>query len=393
MSPRSWSMLATGFLLSLLTSFTGACTRSLPSGISSPSGGLASPATIDAPAPLRPLAPSNAAIHEAFGRIPLHFEENRGQADPAFRFLARTAGGTLGFGPTGMFVRSKDHSVRVSFEGATPGVRLTTLDELPGRVNYLRGRDSRRWQTNIPTYARLRARQLYPGIDVVFYGTQRRLEYDFIVAPGADPGLIGLQVLGADRLEIDDGGDLVVHVGERMIVQHAPVMYQERDGARYPVDGGYVRRGRTGVAFRVGAYDRSRPLVIDPVLSYATYVGGGGADHANGIAVDASGNPYVVGGTASTDFPVAGGPQPVKSGGFDAFVVKLNATGTTLLYATYLGGSLDDEAMAVAVDSEGNAYVAGYTYSPESPTAKDRPGVLAGGAGADAFVAKLNASC
>src|SRR5947207_1438352 len=274
MSPRSWSMLATGFLLSLLTSFTGACTRSLPSGISSPSGGLASPATIDAPAPLRPLAPSNAAIHEAFGRIPLHFEENRGQADPAFRFLARTAGGTLGFGPTGMFVRSKDHSVRVSFEGATPGVRLTTLDELPGRVNYLRGRDSRRWQTNI-----------------------------------------------------------------------------------------------------------------------ATYAGGGGADHANGIAVDASGNAYAVGGTASTDFPVAGGPQPVKSGGFDAFVVKLNATGTTLLYATYLGGSLDDEAMAVAVDSEGNAYVAGYTYSPESPTAKDRPGVLAGGAGADAFVAKLNASC
>jgi carbohydrate binding protein with CBM6 domain/beta-propeller repeat-containing protein len=273
-------------------------------------------------------------------------------------------------------------AIRMSIVGAAPAPLVSGLEELPGKANYFIGKDPAKWRTNVPTYAKVHYREIYPGIDLVYYGNQRQLEYDFVVAPGADPNKIVLGFKGADKIEIDAQGDLVLDAPGGAIRQHKPVIYQEIDGVRQEIAGSYVRKSANRVGFKVAAYDQSRPLIIDPVvLSYSTYLGGTGNDTGAGIAVDANGNAYVTG-SASSGFPTTPGAFNATGGG--VFVTKLNAAGTALVYSTYLGiGS----GGAIAVDADGNAYVTG-SASSDFPTT---PGAL-NATGGGVFVTKLNAT-
>ncbi|MBI3014117.1 MAG: SBBP repeat-containing protein [Candidatus Tectomicrobia bacterium] len=301
--------------------------------------------------------------------------------------------------------------LRMKLVGANPDPRVVGREELPGKSNYFIGNDPKKWRTNVSTYARIEYRDVYPGVNLVYYGNQGQLEYDFIVAPGADPAAIRLSIGGADKQEIDDQGHLVLHAAGGQIRLHKPLVYQEVDGVRKFIPGRYVlipsslsllpsgegqSKGTIRIGFEVAAYDASKPLVIDPVLSYSTYLGGTGADFGNGIAVDSSGNMYVTGYTASANFPTANPVPPgLNAGGYDAFVTKLSATGA-LVYSTYLGGSGDDRANGIAVDGVGNAYVVGSTnpldhlYSNDFPTKEALQAQFGGHT--DAFVTKLNAS-
>jgi hypothetical protein len=250
----------------------------------------------------------------------------------------------------------------------------------------------------VPTYAKVKYAAAYPGVDLVYYGQSRQLEYDFVVAPGADPTAITLSFEGIDHIDVDAQGDLVLSTAGGSLRFQKPIVYQEEDGRWQSIAGSYVRTGPHQAGFRLAAYDLARPLVIDPVLSYATYLGGSGRDDGLGIAVDAAGQAYVTGFTVSADFPTVHPLQPTLNGG-DAFVAKLTADGSALVYATYLGGSYDFEfGTGIAVDAAGAAYVTGQTGSADFPTT---PGAfqttLAGGGDCggrpcdDAFVVKLTA--
>jgi Beta-propeller repeat/Cep192 domain 4 len=261
--------------------------------------------------------------------------------------------------------------LRIELAGANPEAVFSPLDELPGKSNYLIGKDPALWRTGIPTYRRLAERGIYPGIDLVYHGTERQLEYDFVVSAGANPRLIRLGIRGADKLRVNSAGDLVASVtgGEMRFAR--PVAYQEKDGRKQTVRAAYVFEGARTLAFRLGPYDPARPLVIDPILAYSTFVGGSNIDVANGIAVAPDGTAFIAGGTFSSDFPTAHPLQPNTGGPLDfprdAFVAKLSADGSTLLYSTYLGGKDTDVANGIAVDSFGDAYVTGTTFSPDFP--------------------------
>jgi hypothetical protein len=358
---------------------------------------------------------------ETYGRLPLHFEANRGQTHEDVRFLARGSGYSLYLtAGEAVLVLTKPNAdakrelrstserlstqvratpvvVRMSLVDAAPTPLVSGLDELPGKANYFVGNDPAKWRTNVSTYARVHYREVYPGIDLVYYGNQRQLEYDFVVAPGADPKRITLGFDGAQRLEIDAEGALVLHAAGGTVRQRKPVMYQEIVGARTPIEGGYVLKGANRVGFEVAAYDSARPLTIDPVLIYSTYLGGSGSDVSLGIAVDAAGAAYVTGATTSLNF-TANCTFPctvldaTRSGSQDAFVSKLNAAGTALVYSTYLGGSGSESGLGIAVDTAGNAYVTGVTDSTNFPTTMGAFRSTFGGGSTDAFVAKLNAS-
>lgn len=322
------------------------------------------------------LSPSVSAASETpavidYGKLPLIFEANRGQTDERVKFLSRGRGYSLFLTESEAVlslqgVDDKGQTLRMKLLGAEAAPKMTGLDRLPGVSNYFIGRDRSKWRTGVPHYARVGYKGVYPGIDLEFYGTdQRRLEYDFVVTPGADPDAIALNFEGAERLEIDDSGDLVATLSGGQVRFLKPVIYQEEGGTRQSVAGGYaLKDGR--VTFDLAAYDRSKPLVIDPVLAYATYLGGGNTeDRVRSIAVDSAGNAYTVGRTLSTNFPIVGGIQDtcVITAGYDdchdAFVVKLDATGSNLVYSTYLGGAAFETAWAVAADDAGNAYVGG----------------------------------
>jgi hypothetical protein len=350
------------------------------------------------------------AIGLPYGQLPLSFEANAGQFAPYVDFAARGPGYTLFLmpGAMGLAVRQPTSrlaqerravsaagpSLRMSMEGANPEPRAVRLESLPGQVNYFLGSDVTRWRTGIATYSRVGYQDIYPGVDVVYYGNQGRLEYDFLVAPGADPAAIALVLEGADGLAIASNGDLVVPIGDEHFVMRAPRIYQIVDEqgvaeARQDVSGGYTLDERGRVGFEVGAYDRTRPLIIDPVLAYSTYLGGSGADVGYGIAVDRDGYAYVTGTTGSRDFPTVGGSRSGLGGDNDAFVVKLDPSGANLIYATYLGGSGDLEiGYGIAVDTAGRAYVTGLTTSPDFPTVKALQPRLAGFS--DAFVTRLS---
>ena len=350
-------------------------------------------------------AAADVKIAESYGKLPLRFEANQGQTDSRVQFLSRGSGYTLFLTPTEAVLtlrqgketgvrsqESEDDSavLRMKLVGANPASRATGLVEMPGKSNYFIGNDPNEWRKNVPNYAKVRYEEVYPGVDLVYYGNQRQLEYDFVVAPGADLRAIRLDFEGAQRVEIDPQGDLVLHTGAGEVRQHKPIVYQEVAGAIKAVDGHYVRKGEKAVGFEVASYDARHPLIIDPVLVYSTYLGGSGSDDGNGIAVDSSGSAYVVGNTASTNFPTASPLQASSGGGNDVFVVKLNPTGSALVYSTYLGGSNSDFGDSIAVDASGNAYVTGETSSTNFPTAS--PLQAAFGGSSDAFVAKLNAS-
>jgi len=342
-------------------------------------------------------AATNARVSESYGKLPLQFEANRGQTHQDVRFLSRGAGYSLYLtaGEAVLLLSKPDAdakrvALRMSLVGAARKPVVTGVDELPGKVNYFVDKDPAKWRTNVPTYAKVHYSEVYPGVDLVYYGNQRQLEYDFVVAPGADPKKIVLSFKGADKLEIDAQGDLVLQAAGAAIRQHRPTIYQETDGVRREIAGSYVRKGANRVGFKVAAYDRSRPLIIDPlVLSYSTLLGANGSEGGSGIAVDSNGNAYVVGSTWGTDFPTTVGAfQTTKPSCTlpTPFVTKFNPTGSALVYSTYLGGC-NDSGAAIAVDAAGNAYVTGTARSafPTTPGAFNTYN-----SGGSAFVTKLD---
>jgi hypothetical protein len=321
-----------------------------------------------------------------YGHLPMSFEENRGQTDSRVKFLARGAGYSLFLTPTeavlklrgGMVTTAaayrahKYSMLRMRLMGANAGARPRGIDALPAKSNYFIGSDRARWRTGVATFAGVEFESIYPGIDVIYRGTDGRLEYDFTIAPGADPARIRIGLEGARWLSIDADGGLIIATANGSVVQHAPIVYQISRGAKRIVSGTYTMRGSRTVGFAIGAYDRKLPLVIDPLLSYASYLGGSLIDFATAIAVDASGNAVVTGYTDSADFPLAAGAfQPglfeAAGGPDDVFIAKINAAGTALIYSTYAGGSNEDEGASVAVDAADNAYIAGFTMSPDFP--------------------------
>ena len=343
---------------------------------------------------------------ESYGKLPLSFEENRGQTDSQVKFLSRSSGYNLFLTSTQAVFRFREPdsgsgseatqgrqnpasaSLRMKLRGANPAPRIAGADQLPGKANYFIGADHTKWRTNIPTYAKLKYENVYAGVDLVFYGSERRLEYDFIVAPEADFRAITLGFEGADRVEVDGNGDLVLDTAAGEVRQKRPLIYQEVNGVRHTIAGRYRLNEDKGqkeegesqelithhsslVTFEVGEYDRTRPLIIDPVLVYSTFLGGSGADRGLGISVDMQGNAYVTGETSSPDFVGGGTPDP---GGLpQIFLAKMNATGNALVYSAVIGGGFTDRGSAIAVDFQGNAYVAGETKSSDFPTVPPPP--------------------
>jgi hypothetical protein len=361
-----------------------------------------------------------AAAREGYGKVPLSFEANQGQSDSRVRFLSRGNGYSLFLTSNEAVVvlrqseadqsrndlrvartavgarHRKSAVVRMRLVNANPRPQAAGHDELPGKTHYFIGNDPARWRTNIPTYAKVRYEGVYPGIDLVYYGNQGWLEYDLVVAPRADPGVVALAFEGAREVRIDARGDLVLTVEGGEVRQHKPVVYQEVAGVKREVVGRYVMKGPCQVGFRVAAYDPSRPLIIDPVLVYSTYLGGSSVEVGHDIAVDGAGRAYIAGVTGSTDFPTTAGAFQTTNGGGeqfngDAFVAKLNASGSGLVYATYLGGSADEQRVDVAIDETGNAYVTGDTTSTDFPTTAGAVQTTSAG-DIDAFVTKLNAT-
>src|SRR3989475_3451353 len=262
-------------------------------------------------------------VQEAYGKLPLSFEANRGQTDGRVKFLSRGRGYTLFLTPTEAVLalrhptKSQQTALRIRLIGASSASSLVGAEELPGKVNYFIGKDREKWRTNISTYAQVKHKDLYPGVDLVYYGNQRQLEFDFIVGPGANPNAIRLEVEGADRLDVDAQGDLVLHVNDGQLRLQKPAVYQEVKGVREELAGSYVLTDTHQVSFQVAAYDVSRPLIIDPVLFYSTYLGGSARDSGRGIAVDAAGNAYVTGGTgSSSDATRVGNERRSRGGGF-----------------------------------------------------------------------------
>jgi hypothetical protein len=337
------------------------------------------------------------------GELPLFFEKNRGQAPTEDLFLARGHGYTLALTAQGNRLALRNgrgrSDLRTTLVGAAPATGIRGEEEQAGKVHYFRGTES---LTDIPTYARVRYERIYPGIDLIYYGQQRQLEYDFMVAPGADPNSILLHFEGNSDSSIDTDGNLVLQLDQSTVVQHRPLVYQERRGRRKTIQGSYRLLASNTVGFEIGDYDHDANLVIDPILSYSTFLGGAdGDDDARAVATDAAGNIYVTGSTTSTTFPTAGpiqanagSPDP-SLGLSDAFVTKLNPSGTALIYSTYLGGSNDDNSNGIAVDGSGNAIIVGSTASTgDFPTTAGaiRRTCTVGPRGSclNAFVAKLN---
>jgi hypothetical protein len=350
-----------------------------------------------APAPeVRPARPPvRAALARDYGALPLLFEPNVGQGGRNVRYLSRGPGFSLALGEREavLSVRGADRPVHFRLIGAAAASRTTPEARAAGKVHYYRGADPQGWRTNVPTYGRVRYHGVYPGIDVVYYGNQRRLEYDFVVAPGADPSRVLLDVEGARERTLTADGDLLLTVGQATIRQPRPTLYQEVDGARRTVDGGFVLKGRR-VAFRVGEYDRTRPLVIDPVieLAYSSYFGGSDLEnfYGAGIAVDAQGSAYIGGDTSSVDL-AADGWDTSHNGSTDMFIAKITPAGDAVEWATYLGGVQGEELHDLAIDPAGQVYLAGFVHWPGGfPVLNAFQPTIRGGLG-DAVVAKLAA--
>ena len=321
--------------------------------------------------------------------LPLAFEPNRGQTAAGVQYLSHGQGYTLFLAPQAATFELQHRNsmavVRMDLAGATAGATLRGEEPLPGTVNYLRGQDHSAWLTGLPTFARTRADGVYPGIDVTYYGTEGRLEYDFIVAPGADPTQIRLDFAGG-RARLTRGGELTVVPtgGDTAIRFQKPVLYQDIAGARHRVAGAYRVAANHRVSFRVGAYDPTRPLVIDPVMVYSSYFGGSATTPINAVAINAAGEIYVTGSTIAGNFPTTTGvieptcplPSPgnskcAGSANTAAFVTKMAANGQSLIYSTYLGGNNTDYGQSIAVDANDEAWVYGGTTSANFPVTAD----------------------
>ena len=328
-----------------------------------------------------------------YGKLPVFFEPNTGQFDPQVRYIARTGGHIVFFTDREMVVPGGGKAIHLSFCRRDLVPRIESAGRQAGVTNYFRGNDPSKWHTNVPTYRQLRYVEIYPGVDLLFYGNGSDLEFDLAVRDGADPSAIRLAFSGADGLTLNQAGDLVVKAGATEFRLRKPAVYQDGGSKKAPVQSSYrVLSSTNEVQVNLGAYDRKQPLIIDPILSfsYSTYLGGTGFDQAQGIAVDSAGSAYITGFTTSTDFPLSAPLQSANKGAPGIFVTKLNPAGTALVYSTYLGGSGDDRAFGIALDGNGNAYIGGTTSSADFPTMNPMQAALAGGS--DAFVTKLNAA-
>jgi Beta-propeller repeat len=315
-----------------------------------------------------------AQARAALARLPLRFEANQGQWGPEVRYGARAAGGALLLTTHGPAMVGEGRRVDITMVGGNPASRIEALDPLPARTNYFVG-NRQQWRTGIANFTRVAYRAVYPGIDIVYYGNQDQLEYDFVLRPGADPSLIQMRFQGAGQINITAGGDLVVKTADAQFVEKRPVIYQEdpKSAGRRPVEGRYELLASDVVGVRVSSYDRSRPLVIDPVVTYSLFVGGSSTDVVNAVTSDSQGHIYVAGYTRNGDLiPYGNAVQPAYDAGTDGFIAEFdpNASGSaTWLYFTYLGGARDDSVTAITVDANGFIYVTGTTTSSDFPLA------------------------
>jgi hypothetical protein len=346
--------------------------------------------------------------------LPLAFEVNEGQTEAAIDFISRGPEYTLSLAATEAAFStdlpkrpneptaepfshlqrertrsaSAQHSLKMRLVGGNSRAVAKGAQPLPGKVNYFLGNNPAKWRANVGTFAEVEYENVYPGVNLLYHGSRRELEYDFVVAPGSSPQAIALKFDGARELELDTEGNLLVHAATGGIVQlRKPFIYQEKDGNRQEVGGGFLV-AKKQVQFHLDTYDTSRPVVIDPIFDFSTHLGGSRSSSGQGIAVDAEGNVYVTGDTNSNNFPLAKPQQPKHGGSTDIFITKLSRDGSKILYSTYIGGSGDDVGYGIAVDAAGNAYITGDTSSTnfpvESPLQKSMGGLF------DAFAVKLS---
>ena len=345
---------------------------------------------------------ANSAAAVQYAALPMRFEPNVGQSDPRVQFLTRGKGYTLfltanesviALSPkqaTAWEVLPQDTEVvRMRFVGAAAKPSVVGLQPLPGISNYFIGNNPEQWHTDIVSFAKVRYQQIYPGIDLVYYGSAGNIEYDFVLEPGADPAAIRLNFAGSKGLTVNPAGELVIAMAAGELRQKAPVIYQDGPDGTKLVAGGYVVHG-SEVSFELGRYDHTRALVIDPVLVYSTYLGGSGLDQATSLVVGPTGDAYVAGMTQSINFPVQGLPASTNGGGQDLFVTKMSLAGNALTYSTYIGGVGTELANDIAVSGAGTVYITGSTTSINYPVVT--PTIAAQLGGTDAFLTKLTSA-
>src|SRR5271166_6401499 len=365
----------------------------------------------------QPSAEQQGRVRATLEALPLAFEANQGQTDPQVKYMARGNGYTvfltendtvfaLSSAHGGGLTAGKGGLDKASRVGATE--RETTAaaihmklvngsaqpevvagSELPGVSNYFIGNDRTKWLQGVKHYATVSYHDVYPGVNMAFHGQQRQVEFDFVVAPEASVAPIRFGVSGAKRVSEDAAGNLVLSSAAGNVLLHKPVAYQEKDNTRQPVDSRFALMADNTIGFELGNYDHSRELVIDPSVTYATYLGGTAEDDGYGVAVDGSGNAYFTGQTMSTNFPTMGALHGTNAGGFDAFVTELSSTGS-LIFSTYIGGTGNDSGNAIAVDASGDVFVAGGTTSLDFPT--QGPFQATFGGVVDAFVLELSST-
>lgn len=281
-------------------------------------------------------------------QLPIVFEPNRGQTEDGTSFLSRTSAYAVFVHPEKVVLAipmSSDNEgvgrqpslVALELLSSNENAELEGLDPQPGKSNYFIGQQRTKWISGIPHYGKVRLKSVYPGIDLVYYGNDGELEYDFILSPLADPGKLNFRVTGAET-ELDSDGNLLVKTGSGTIQLKKPAIYQVIEGSRHPVAGSFRMRRNGQIGMQVGRYDRTQRLIIDPVLSYSTLIGANNNTQIQGIAVDPSGNLYVTGTTFATNYPTVNAYQSTNHGSSDVFVTKLNPAGNKVLYSTYLGG-------------------------------------------------------
>jgi len=359
---------------------------------------------------------------KSLSNLPFSFEENIGQMFSQVKFFARQKGYTAFFTPTEViftlrqgrdedrFINKQENSMqpkvsepleqqsneysllKMRMEGSNPNTEIIGEEKLEGKFNYFIGSDTKKWVANVPTYERVRYKEIYPGIDLVYYGKVQQLEHDFIVKPSADPEIITLSFEGAENVEVDAEGNLLVQakIGKLRLLK--PIVYQDINGNQQEIESSYEIRSSGEVGFLLGEYNKSMTLRIDPVLSYSTFLGESNGEIGYGITADVEGNAYITGTTASNNFPTTEDAYDRSFNGvFDVFITKLNPSGTELVYSTFLGGAGDDIGYAITIDAEGNAYITGTTASDNFPTtdgAYDR----SFNGNYDVFITKLNSS-
>jgi hypothetical protein len=338
---------------------------------------------------------------QAFGKLPLTFEINQGQTDGAVKFLSRGRGYSLFLTPAGAALRLKGKQdqasvVRWQTAGGNRNPRMIGESQVATKSNYFIGNDPSKWHTEVPNYAKVRAESVYPGVDLVYHGNRRQMEYDFVVAPNANPSKIRLAFQGVESMRVGTKGELILHTANGDLVQPRPTIYQEKNGQRQLIEGRYALLAKNEIGFKLGRYDRNRELTIDPVLLYSSFLGDSDLDEGTGVAVDGSGNLYVTGFTGSTSFPGVDGSslQPTKAYDWDIFLTKINPAGTATIYSTYIGGDgFNEYSQGITIDGSGNVYLTGGTNSSDFPGASGSSiqSTFSGGY-RDAFAMKINAA-